>query len=53
MSNVTRLLNRVEQGDREAADELIPLVYDELRRIAARKMSNETPGQTLQPAAGA
>jgi RNA polymerase sigma factor (TIGR02999 family) len=48
MSVVTRILQSVESGDPKAADELLPLVYEELRRLAARKMSNEPPGQTLQ-----
>jgi hypothetical protein len=41
----------LEQGDAKAAEELLPLVYDELRRLAANKMANEAPGQTLQPTA--
>ncbi|UCC98408.1 MAG: sigma-70 family RNA polymerase sigma factor [Phycisphaerales bacterium] len=51
MSDVTRILNAIEQGDARAADELLPLVYQELRRLAARKMSQEPPGQTLQATA--
>jgi len=51
MSNVTVLLNSVEQGDSKAADELISIVYDELRRLAATKMAGQAPGQTLQPTA--
>src|SRR5438552_4937976 len=51
MSDVTHILDRVQQGDPKAADELLPLVYDELRRLAAHKMANEAPGQTLQPTA--
>lgn len=51
MSEVTRILNAIEQGDAQAADKLLPLVYDELRRLAARKMSQEPPGQTLQATA--
>jgi RNA polymerase sigma factor (TIGR02999 family) len=47
MTDVTRILNAIEQGDVRASDELLPLVYDELRIIAARKMSHEPPGQTL------
>jgi RNA polymerase sigma factor (TIGR02999 family) len=47
----TRILAGVENGDPKAADELLPLVYDELRRLAAQKMANEVPGQTLQPTA--
>jgi RNA polymerase sigma factor (TIGR02999 family) len=48
-SDITRILNAIEQGDPNAASELLPLVYDELRRLAARRMSREAPGQTLQP----
>ena len=51
MSDVTRLLNAIERGDGQAADELLPLVYEELRRLAARQMSRERPGQTLQATA--
>src|SRR5438034_1513910 len=51
MSDVTRILDRAAQGDPKAADELLPLVYDELRKLAAHKMANEAPGQTLQPTA--
>ena len=51
MSEVTRLLDSLEQGDPKAAGELLPLIYDELRRIAAQKMASEPPGQTLQPTA--
>ena len=51
MNEVTRVLDRVVQGDARAAAELLPLVYDELRRVAARKMARESPGQTLQPTA--
>lgn len=51
MSDVTRILDRVQQGDPKAAEELLPLVYDELRRLAAHRMANEAPGQTLQPTA--
>src|SRR5436189_3363643 len=51
MSEVTRILNAIEQGDAKAADELLPLVYGELRKLAAHKMANEVPGQTLQPTA--
>jgi RNA polymerase sigma factor (TIGR02999 family) len=51
MSDVTRILERAEQGDGKAADELLPLVYEELRKLAAHKMANEMPGQTLQPTA--
>ncbi len=51
MSDVTRILVAIEQGDAKAADELLPLVYEELRRLAAQKMSQEFPGQTLQATA--
>ncbi len=51
MSEVTRLLNRLEPGDPRLARELLPLVYGELRKLAASKMANEAPGQTLQPTA--
>lgn len=51
MNEVTRILEAAQRGDALAADQLLPLVYDELRRIAAYKMSRETPGQTLQPTA--
>src|SRR2546427_11682330 len=51
MSEVTRILQSIEAGEAKAADELLPLVYDELRRLAAHKMVNEPPGQTLQPTA--
>lgn len=49
MSDVTRLLDCVQQGEAHAAEELLPLVYEELRRLAAAKMAREAPGQTLQP----
>jgi len=51
MSDVTRILNAIEQGDARAADELLPLVYEELRLLAAQKLSHEPPGQTLQATA--
>jgi RNA polymerase sigma factor (TIGR02999 family) len=51
MSEVTRILNAIEQGDAKATDELLPLVYEELRRLARLKMSQELPGQTLQATA--
>ena len=51
MSDVTRILWAIEEGHVEAAEQLLPLVYDELRRLAARKMSQEAPGQTLQATA--
>ena len=50
-ADVTRMLSAIEAGDAKAADELLPLVYGELRRLAASKMANERPGQTLQPTA--
>ena len=51
MSEVTRVLNAIDQGDPHAADQLFPLVYDELRQLAALKLAHETPGQTLQATA--
>ncbi len=51
MSDVTRILNAIEQGDEKASEKLLPLVYEELRHLAARKMSQERPGQTLQATA--
>ena len=51
MTEVTRILASIEQGNAKAAEELLPLVYTELRRVAAQKMANERPGQTLQPTA--
>jgi len=51
MHEVTRILTAVEQGDPQAAEQLLPLVYDELRRLAAEKMREEKPGQTLQATA--
>ena len=51
MSDVTRILDAAQAGDPTAADQLLPLVYEELRRLAAHKMANEAPGQTLQPTA--
>jgi len=51
MSDATLLLTAIEQGDRNAAGELLELVYDELRRLATSKMAREAPGQTLQPTA--
>src|SRR5262245_8320887 len=50
-SDLTQLLNAIETGDPKAAEELLPLVYSELRRLAAARMANERPGQTLQPTA--
>ncbi|MFC1782097.1 ECF-type sigma factor [Planctomycetota bacterium] len=51
MSDVTRILNAIEQGDVRAVDELLPVVYEELRLLAAQKLSAESPGQTLQATA--
>src|SRR5713101_5732400 len=51
MSNVTRILDAIGQGDSKAADQLLPLVYQELRKLAAAKFALEAPGQTLQPTA--
>jgi RNA polymerase sigma factor (TIGR02999 family) len=51
MNDVTRILQSMESGDAKAAEELLPLVYDELRKLAASKMANEQPNQTLQPTA--
>jgi len=48
MSDVTRILSAIEQGDPSAAEQLLPLVYDELRKLAAQKLAQEKPGQTLQ-----
>src|SRR6202795_5373149 len=48
MSEVTRILSAIEQGDPHAAEQLLPLVYDELRKLAAQKLAQEKPGQTLQ-----
>ncbi len=48
MTDVTQILNAIEQGDAHAAEQLLPLVYDELRKLAAQKMAQEAPGQTLQ-----
>ena len=50
-SNVTQILNAIQRGDLKAADELLPIVYGELRRLAAQKLSQEKPGQTLQATA--
>jgi hypothetical protein len=51
MSEVTRILNAIEGGDPHAAAQLLPLVYDELRRLAAQKLAQERPGQTLEATA--
>src|SRR6185436_16683889 len=51
MNDVTRILSAIEQGDPEAAEGLLPLVYDELRKLAAQRLKQEKPGQTLQATA--
>ena len=51
MTNVTHILSAIEQGDSRAAEQLLPLVYDELRKLAAQKLAQEKPGQTLQATA--
>ncbi len=51
MSDVTRILGKIESGDPSAAEQLLPLVYEELRKLAAAKMAQEKPGQTLQATA--
>src|SRR5437588_2579933 len=51
MSHVTQILNAIDQGNLQAAEQLLPLVYDELRKLAARKLAQEKPGQTLQATA--
>ena len=51
MKEVTRILSAIEQGDPHAASQLLPLVYDELRKLAAQKLAQEKPGQTLQATA--
>src|ERR687888_546770 len=51
MSEVTRILSAIEQGDPQAAGELLPLVYDELRKLATQKLAQEKPGQTLEATA--
>src|SRR6516162_1997873 len=51
MAEVTQILTAIEQGDRHAADQLLPLVYDELRKLAAARLAQEKPGQTLQATA--
>ena len=51
MNDVTRILSAIEQGDPQAAEQLLPLVYDELRKLAAQKLAQEKPGQTLQATA--
>jgi RNA polymerase sigma factor (TIGR02999 family) len=51
MNDPTRILSAIEQGDPQAADQLLPLVYDELRKLAAQRLAHEKPGQTLQATA--
>ena len=51
MTEVTRILSAIEQGDPQAAEQLLPLVYDELRKLAAQRLAQEKPGQTLQATA--
>ena len=51
MADVTQILHDIEQGDPRAAEQLLPLVYDELRKLAAQRMAREQPGQTLQATA--
>ena len=51
MSDVTRILSAIEAGDSHAAEQLLPLVYDELRKLAAQRLAQEKPGQTLQATA--
>jgi RNA polymerase sigma factor (TIGR02999 family) len=51
MNEVTRILSAIQQGDPHAAEQLLPLVYDELRKLAAQKLAQEKPGQTLQATA--
>ena len=51
MADVTQILSQIEHGDPSAAEQLLPLVYEELRKLAAARLANEKPGQTLQPTA--
>src|ERR1043165_6984675 len=51
VSDVTRILNAIQKGERTGTEELLPVVYEELRKLAAQKMAREIPGQTLQPTA--
>src|SRR6188472_1579155 len=51
MTDVTQILSRIESGDPTAAEQLLPLVYGELRKLAAQRLAQEKPGQTLQPTA--
>ncbi len=51
MNDITRILSAIEHGDPSAAEQLLPLVYEELRKLAAQKLAREKPGQTLEPTA--
>jgi hypothetical protein len=51
MTEVTHILSAIDDGDPHAAEQLLPLVYDELRKLAAQRLAQEKPGQTLQPTA--
>ena len=51
MNDVTRILSAIEQGDPKAPEQLLPLVYEELRKLAAQRLAHESPGQTLQATA--
>src|SRR3954453_23545903 len=51
MSDVTRILSAIEQGDPQAAEQLLPLIYDELRQLAALQLADDRPGETLNPTA--
>ena len=51
MNDVTQILSQIESGDPSAAERLLPLLYEELRKLAAHRLNHETPGQTLQPTA--
>ena len=51
MTDVTKILGKIESGDPSAGEQLLPLVYDELRKLAAQRLANEKPGQTLQATA--
>ena len=51
MSDLTQILGQIERGDSSAAEQLLPLVYDQLRKLAAQKLAQEKPGQTLQATA--
>ncbi len=52
MSDLPRILDRAQAGDPNAAEALLPLVYEQLRKLASHKLANQPPGQTLQPASG-